>query len=166
METGITGIIGSSMETKWLKELSEVNGRLAEAETLQEYLDVLGDSRKWNSLAFNLRRFVWRRFADTAVETPTGWQVTFEGKTYRFSPVTAFDDIPEVEKRRYAELLYRLTLKNRAFDRLKDGTRNEKAGVISKQQYLNYLSGQRPYRGRYLSLSWLWGLTGTMWRIS
>jgi len=160
METGITGMIGSSMEARWLKALSDVNGRLAEAETLQEYLDVLGDSRKWNSLAFNLRRFVWRRFADTAVETPDGWQVTFEGKTYRFSPVTAFDDIQEDEKKRYAELLYRLTLKNRAFARRKDGTRNEKAGVITKQQYLNYLNGRRLYRWKVFTLALALGLDG------
>ena len=160
METGITKMIGSELERRWLKELTEVNGRLDQAETLQEYMDILADSRKWNSLAFNLRRFVYRRFADVAVETATGWQVTFEGKTYRFSPVTAFDDIPEVEKRRYAELLYRLTLKNRAFDRLKDGTHNDKAGVITKQQYLNYLNGKRPYRRQVFILALALGLDG------
>jgi hypothetical protein len=160
METGITKMIGSELETRWLKELIEVNGRLDQAKTLQEYMDILADSRKWNSLAFNLRRFVYRRFADVAVETASGWQVTFEGKTYRFSPVTAFDDIPEVEKRRYAELLYRLTLKNRAFDRLKDGTHNEKTGVITKQQYLNYLNGKRPYRRQVFILALALGLDG------
>lgn len=160
METGITKMIGSELETRWLKELTEVNGRLNRAKTLQEYMDILADSRKWNSLAFNLRRFVYRRFSDVAVETASGWQVTFEGKTYRFSPVTAFDDIPEVEKRRYAELLYRLTLKNRAFDRLKDGTHNEKAGVITKQQYLNYLNGKRPYRRQVFILALALGLDG------
>ena len=160
METGITKMIGSELERRWLKELTEVNGRLNRAKTLQEYMDILADSRKWNSLAFNLRRFVYRRFADVAVETASGWQVTFEGKTYRFSPVTAFDDIPEVEKRRYAELLYQLTLKNRAFDRLKDGTHNEKAGVITKQQYLNYLNGKRPYRRQVFILALALGLDG------
>lgn len=149
---GITRRTMTTLERQWLRKLAAVNEQLEDARTMKEYMAVLQDARKWNSLSFSLRRYVYRHFVGPQ-EKAVPYTVRFGGQEYHFSPVTVNAPISEAEKWAYADLLYRMTLQNRCFAKREDGSPNEKMGAISKQQYLNYLSGKRIYRGTLFTLS-------------
>ena len=147
MYCDITRRITADLEKKWMRKLSSVNALLDDTQELQEYMRVLRNESKWNSLSFSLRRYVYLHFTGRNEEDrPCAYIVTLGGKTYTFSPVSPTEEVPEQELRQYADLLYRMTLKNKCYDKLADGSWNKKKGAIQKQQYLNYLSGRRPYR--------------------
>jgi len=147
MYCDITNRITADLEKKWMKKLSAVNAGLDDAKELRDYMKVLHDQRKWNTLSFSLRRYVYLRFTGRSEEEPScAYEVALGGKTYRFSPVSPGAEVSKEELRDYAEVLYRTTLQNGCYAKRADGSRDKKKGAIQKQQYLNYLSGHRPYR--------------------
>jgi len=142
-----------------MRKLASVNALLDDTKELQEYLRVLQNESKWSSLSFSLRRYVYLHFTGKEEEeTPCAYTVKLGGKTYAFSPVSPTEEISDEELRRYADLLYRMTLANKCYDKKADGSWDTKKGAIQKQQYLNYLSGRRPYRKNLFPLAVALGL--------
>lgn len=152
--TGITGMMAAAIEEKWLRELAAVNESLADAETMAEYMTVLQDSRRWGSLSYSLRRYVYQNWK--TAETDEGYTVKLKDRTYQFSPVEAFGKVSEEDLDDYADLLHRMTLNNRCFAPDKAGRRTSRA-AITKQQYRGYLSGQRILRKNLFTLSFALG---------
>lgn len=152
--TGITGMMAAAIEEKWLRELAAVNESLADAETMAEYMTVLQDSRRWGSLSYSLRRYVYQNWK--TAETDEGYTVKLKDRTYAFSPVEAFGQVSEEELDDYADLLHHVTLNNRCFAPDKSGRRTGRA-AITKQQYRGYLSGQRILRKNLFTLSFALG---------
>lgn len=160
MYCDITRKVTAAMENEWLNKLAATNARLADARTMQAYVDVLQDTGSWNTLSFSLRRYVYLHFTGRAeTENPIAYTVKLGGRVYVFSPISPTEEISDQEKRDYADLLYRMTLQNRCFAKNPDGSWNQKAGAIQKQQYLNYLNGRRIYRKNLFPLSIALGFT-------
>ena len=160
MYCDITNRISLDLERKWMRKLAAVNALLDDTKGLQDYMRVLQNESKWNSLSFSLRRYVYLHFTARGEEEPScAYQVQFDGKTYNFSPVSPGEDVTEEELRAYADLLYRMTRANKCFDQRPDGSWDEKKGAVQKQQYLNYLSGKRPYRKNLFPLAVALGFT-------
>lgn len=142
MNCNITAQIQSGLEQAWQE--AAVSSRLSDAETVAEYLSVLRGSQNWNTLSFCLRRYLYLHFTKrTPDDDPVPYTVSFCGKEYDFSPVSPDVEINETEINKYADLMYRMTLDNHCFYRNKRGVADPKKGAISKQQYINYLNGQR-----------------------
>lgn len=152
MYCNVTERLRAGMESMW--EEAAVCSRLSEASTVREYLRVLRDSKNWNTLSFSLRRYIYLHFTGRErTEEPVPYTVSFDGQPFVFSPVSPEVEISDQEKQDYAELMYRMTLKNRCFFRNKKGVMDTKKGAISKQQYLNYLNDHRIYRKNLFPLS-------------
>lgn len=147
-----TARIRAGIEQIW--EEAALYRRLSEAACAEEYLSLLQQGRCRNTLSFCLRRYIYLRFTGRDLrEEPIPYTVSFDGQVYVFSPVSPDVDIDEREKRYYAELMHRMTLHHRCFQKNKLGIPEPGKAAISKQQYLDYLNDRRPYRENLFLLS-------------
>lgn len=154
MRCDITKRIAADMDRWWMNLLASMNGRLEDEKSLDGYLAVLHDYESWNSLSFCLRRYVYLHFTGRRPDAPSRpYTVELDGHPYAFSSVDPKKDVTEQELRDYADLLYRMTIKNRCYAKRADGSWDEKKGAIQKQQYFNYLSGRRIYRKNLFPMS-------------
>lgn len=157
---GITLMTQAELEDHWFRQLKRVKQMLPQLKEglkttaayrdalykiaeLQagEYMDVLQNKDAWNGLSFFLRRYLYERFTErNRNDPPASWSVEMGDKTYDFSPVRPGEPIPEDEAEDYADLLYQITLENRCFYVNKQDEVDRSRGLVSKQEYRNYLA--------------------------
>lgn len=150
----ITQKTQAELENNWIKKLTQVNSRLAEADTLQQYLALLQNEAQWNSLSFCLRRYVYEHITGRGRnQQPVAYSVRLGKKIYHFSPVVPGSSLSPQERDDYADLLYKLTVSNHCFAVTRAGQLDPKRGLLSKKHYQLYLDNQGIGRSSLFSLS-------------
>lgn len=158
----ITKKVRAELHHHFESRLLEVNEDLDRARTLSDartYLEQLRDKSMWNSISFCLRRFVYEHLGPgVRGQTPAPYTVTYLGQTFAFSavlpgqlpPPAQPQRPPEEEVERYGQLLYLITMENgcyavpKNFSRMgKSKGRERLRGAITKEEYMQFLRGQR-----------------------
>lgn len=128
-------------------------------EEIRRYLKKLRDGVSFNGFSYAVRRYLFRRYGKEDCTAPAAYTVTIRDerqkkRSYSFGPVLAGQMPPPKEITAYADLLFRLTRKQRCYALTPEGTPNPKKPAISKADYEHYLRGEKfPGRRRLFVVS-------------
>ncbi len=126
---------------------------------IYEYLKKLRDGVSFNGFSYAVRRYLFQRFGEGDHTTPSPYTITIRDdrkkkRTYSFGPVLAGQTPSSEDITAYADLLFRLTRKQRCYGLTSDGIPDPKKTAISKADYEHYLRGEKfPGRRRLFLVS-------------
>ena len=126
---------------------------------IHEYLKKLRDGVSFNGFSYAIRRYLFQHFGQGDCTAPSPYTVTIcderkKKRVYSFGPVIAGQPLPPEEITAYADLLFRLTRKQRCYCLTSEGIPDPKKTAISKADYEHYFRGEKfPGRRRLFIIS-------------